>query len=404
MENQQQEAGRPEPQTLPAKDTPDTLSAPQQPEKPPRQGSSWALRLAVLLSLGMGAAALAGGYYLYQQLVEQFHHTKSLEESTAQALKAPMERLGQLEQRQRQVVALEQELGRLTVDQIALEKRLANLSQKTPDDWLIAEADYLVRMAGRKLWLELDPGTALSLLKAADERIAAMQDPALFKLRKALAADMDQVASVRSTDIAGNVYALDEVMKRLEQLTPGQNKHEYTPEDVDTLSESIDDWQTNLAKSWQALIRDFVTVRHRSKDITPLLAPEQEWYLKQNIRSKLLQAQLALYRHDERSFREAVVTAEGWVKLYFSQEQGSGAQVVESLDKLANLRIDAIPISKFQSSDMLRSLVQDGVKPAAQTQESAPQDMPLTSPDSEPDSEPYANPEALPPSAEGINL
>lgn len=401
MENQQQDAGHTEPHTLPAKDTADTPTEPKKANKPRRQGSSWPLRFAVLLSLGMGAAALGGGYYLYQQLIDQFHQTKSLEESTARALQAPMDRLGQLEQRQRQVAALEQELGRLTADQLALEKRLANLSQKTPDDWLIAEADYLVRMAGRKLWLELDPGTALSLLKAADERIAAMQDPALFKLRKALAADMDQVASVRNTDIAGNVYALDEVMKRLEQLTPGHNKHEYTPDEVDTLSESIDDWQTNLAKSWQALVRDFVTVRHRSKDITPLLAPDQEWYLKQNIRAKLLQAQLALYRHDERSFREAVVTASGWVKLYFSQEQGSGAQVIESLDELANLRIDAIPISKFKSSDLLRSLVQEGVKP--ELPEAAPEPLPAPEMDlPDPDAEPAT--EATPERTEGINL
>ncbi|WP_372872841.1 uroporphyrinogen-III C-methyltransferase [Shewanella sp.] len=403
MENQQQDAGRPESQTLSAMDTSDTHLASQQPEQLPqqRQRSSWALRLAVLLSLGMGATALGGGYYLYQQIEEQFHLTNSLEDKTAQALKAPMDRLNQLEQRQNQISALERELGRLTSDQIALEKRLANMSQKTPDDWLIAEADYLVRMAGRKLWLELDPGTALSLLKAADERITAMQDPALFTLRQKLAADMDQVASVRTTDIAGNVYALDEVMKRLEQLTPGQNKQEYRPDTSEILSESLDDWRANLAKSWQALIRDFVTVRHRSQDITPLLTPEQEWYLKQNIRSKLLQAQLALYRHDERSFREAVVTAEGWVKLYFSQDKGSGAHVVESLEQLASLRIDAIPISKFQSSDLLRSLVQDGLTP--EPREAVPASAPLQ-PLADPDSEPEPSTEALPQAAEGITL
>ncbi|MCL2918646.1 uroporphyrinogen-III C-methyltransferase [Shewanella litorisediminis] len=384
MENQQQEATAAESNALP----PTPSSQPKDPAstKEPRHGSSWAMRLAVLVALLMGGSALAGGYYLYQQLVEQYHYTLSVDEKQSDALKDPLSRLGRLEQGLKQIAQLESELGRLTADQSALERRLTNLSQKTPDDWLIAEADYLVRMAGRKLWLEQDPATALSLLKAADERIAAMQQPSLFSLRKALAADMEQVASVRSTDIAGNVYALDEIMKRIEQLTPGRNKQEYTAPTDETISGSLKDWQTNLAKSWKALINDFVTVRQRTGDITPLLSPEQEWYLKENIRTKLLQAQLALYRHDELSFREAVLMASGWVKLYFSVDSGTGAQILERLDALASLRIDAVPISKFQSSDMLRTLAQEGVKAPLPMPSPAP--TPTVNPLPEPDQEP----------------
>ncbi|MBT1446545.1 uroporphyrinogen-III C-methyltransferase [Shewanella sp. JM162201] len=319
------------------------------------------MRLAVLLSLSMGGAALAGGYYLYQQLIVQFHHTKALEENAAVSLKEPVARINQLEQRQQQIAQLEAELGRLTTDQIALERRLANLAQKTPDDWLIAEADYLVRMAGRKLWLEQDPATALSLLKAADERIAAMQDTALLPLRKALAADIVQVGAIRSIDIASNVYALDEIMLQLDALKPGRSQNSYQPVRDENLSSSIDDWQSNLAKSWKALVNDFITVRHRASDITPLLSPQQEWYLKENIRAKLLQAQLALYRHDEASFGEAITMANGWVKQYFSLEQGSGGSISSHLDKLSALRIDAVPVSKFRASDLLRALIQDGV-------------------------------------------
>lgn len=384
MENQQQEAAAAESTTLPA--TPSSQPNDIAPKKEPRHGSSLAIRVGVLVALLMGGSALGGGYYLYQQLVEQYHYTLSVEEKQSASLKEPVSRLNQLEQRLKQIGQFETELGRLTADQSALERRLTNLSQKTPDDWLIAEADYLVRMAGRKLWLEQDPATALSLLKTADERIAAMQQPSLFSLRKALAADMEQVASVRSTDIAGNVYALDEIMKRIERLTPGRNKQEYTPPTDETISDSLNDWQTNLAKSWKALINDFVTVRQRTGDITPLLSPEQEWYLKENIRTKLLQAQLALYRHDELSFREAILMAGGWVKLYFSVDSGTGAQILERLDSLASLRIDAVPISKFQSSDMLRTLVQEGVKAPQPIPDPTP--IPAVNPLPEPDQEP----------------
>ncbi len=50
---------------------------------------------------------------------------------------------------------------------------------RRPNDWLLAEADYLVKMAGRKLWLEHDTASATILLESADHRIAELNDPSM---------------------------------------------------------------------------------------------------------------------------------------------------------------------------------------------------------------------------------
>ena len=69
------------------------------------------------------------------------------------------------------------------------EKQLLQLQSRRPNDWLLAEADYLVRMAGRKLWLERDANAAVLLLTEADNRLRDLNDASVLPLRQAIAAD-----------------------------------------------------------------------------------------------------------------------------------------------------------------------------------------------------------------------
>ncbi|MDX1270164.1 MAG: uroporphyrinogen-III C-methyltransferase, partial [Oceanisphaera sp.] len=57
-----------------------------------------------------------------------------------------------------------------------LSHKVLDLDSKRPNDWMLAEAEYLVRMAGRKLWLEQDAVSAAMMLANADERLAALND------------------------------------------------------------------------------------------------------------------------------------------------------------------------------------------------------------------------------------
>ena len=71
-----------------------------------------------------------------------------------------------------------------------MDTRLGEVSGRQPNDWTLAEASYLVRIAGRKLWLEDDIDTAQSLLVAADLRVAELSDPSLYPLRASIAEDI----------------------------------------------------------------------------------------------------------------------------------------------------------------------------------------------------------------------
>lgn len=343
-----------------AKATPST--APSQ--TPASNRSSWAIRFGVLLALGLTACTLGGGFMLYQQMQQQLlvqdAKNIALQDQLQQALLQPNQRIGQLEQQQLNDAKTYQELTKLAEDQNQLQDRVNKLAQRSPTHWMASEAEYLVNMAGRKLWLEKDPRTATDLLKSADETIAAMNNPALLPIRKALAKDIAATASIKTTDIDGNVLALDALIEQLDKLPLNRTDAEAdAPEDT-TITGDLNDWQSNLGKTWKALTQDFITIRHKTADAPALLAPEQQWYLVENIRHKLLQSQLALYRYDRAAYHQSLMMARKWIQTYFDTQDHKTAEAIAEIDKLATLELDPITLKSFAAKPLLLQLTSYG--------------------------------------------
>lgn len=333
-------------------------------QTPASNRSSWAIRFGVLLALGLTACTLGGGFMLYQQMQQQLlaqdAKNIALQDQLQQALLQPNQRIGQLEQQQLNDAKTYQELTKLAEDQNQLQDRINKLAQRSPTHWMASEAEYLVNMAGRKLWLEKDPRTATDLLKSADETIAAMNNPALLPIRKALAKDIAATASIKTTDIDGSVLALDALIEQLDKLPLNRTDAETdAPEDTN-ITGDLNDWQSNLGKTWKALTQDFITIRHRTADAPALLAPEQQWYLVENIRHKLLQSQLALYRYDRAAYHQSLMMVRKWIQTYFDTQDHSTAEAIAKIDKLATLELDPITLKSFAAKPLLLQLTSYG--------------------------------------------
>lgn len=323
----------------------------------------WGVIITLFLLLIIAFTTAAGGYHLYQQLELQKAQSLALEQKLQAELVKPNQRIAFLEQQQNQFKsAVDLALSTAQSEQTQLQERVSIIAQRNPNHWRAEEAKYLVRLAGQKLWLEKDPSTATSLLKAADERIKSMRDPSLMPLRKALAKDIAATASIKNTDIAGTVLTLDTLIDGIETLPLNRAETHFSAEELkDTqVSDSLDDWQSNLAKSWQALIDDFVIIRKRTTDAAPLLEPDQQWYLVENTRNKLLQAQLALYRQDQVNYRNSVKLARKWIYQYFDLKDQQVTDALATLDALETLKIQTTSIERFDSSNLLNQLVTYG--------------------------------------------
>ena len=114
--------------------------------------------VAILLALG-----LTGGLYLHghQNAVAQQAELGALKLQLAEAM-GKLDQSNSKDAQQLAVLGKSQQQQQEALD--ALQHKVLDLDDKRPNDWMLAESEYLVRMAGRKLWLEHDLVSAITLL------------------------------------------------------------------------------------------------------------------------------------------------------------------------------------------------------------------------------------------------
>ncbi|KZX69534.1 heme biosynthesis operon protein HemX, partial [Vibrio sp. HI00D65] len=179
----------------------------------------------------------------------------------------------------------------------SLQLAVADVKGRRPNDWLLAEADYLVKLAGRKLFLEHDAVSATKLMESADQRIAALNDPSLVSLRQSMTNDITKLRTIPLIDRDGLVLRITSLQQQVDKL-PLANAILPEAEVVEkkAVSQDINDWQSNLMTSMKDFSENFITFRSRDGEVIPLLSPEQHFYLRENIKGKLETAIRAVYK------------------------------------------------------------------------------------------------------------
>ncbi|BDY06880.1 uroporphyrinogen-III C-methyltransferase [Ferrimonas sp. YFM] len=346
---------QPEPQPKPEPKAEQPAPAPERPREGSGQGP--ALMVAVVALL---IAAAAVGYTVWQGQQRQAQLMQS--QSLSGKLDELRNRMGaernQLEQR---LVEQDRQQQALIKQVTGLQGELVKARERQPRDWLLAESDYLVQMAARKLWLEQDVATAIALLKDADRRLNLMKDEALTPVRQALRDDITVLQGLPRQDLAGVALTIESLINSVDRwpLNRVELPDLAQAEVSDSPSESVSDWKSNLAKSWNALVDDFITIRRRQGELQPLLAPEQEWYLREHLKGKLMQAQLALYHGHTDAYRKALSTAADWVETYFKRDEATIEGALTSLAELQRTELGSRLPDSLASQPLLEALVQD---------------------------------------------
>lgn len=237
-------------------------------------------------------------------------------------------------------------------------RKVLDLDSKRPNDWMLAEAEYLVRMAGRKLWLEQDTVAAAMMLANADERLAALNDPSLTPIRSALADDIASIKSVKKVDREGLVIKLNSLNDQVDKLQLDGVIMAQAEEPDFTVSDSVSDWKSNLKKSWASFSDNFVTVRRRDGNVEALLSPQQHWYLSENLKGKLLQAQLAVYREQQEIYDSSLAQSKQWLQDYFADDSVRQF-MLEQIDALSGQQIKVDYPEQFAAQESLKQLLDD---------------------------------------------
>ena len=308
--------------------------------------------VAILLALG-----LTGGLYLHghKNAVAQQAELAQLKQQLASALS----KIDQTSSKDaEQLAALDQTQQRLQGEMQGLQNRVLDLNDKRPNDWMLAESEYLVRMAGRKLWLEHDLVSAITLLGNADERIAALNDPSLMPIRKALAEDIAKLKGMPRIDREGLTLKLAALSDQIELLPLSTvSMPEAKAEPDQAVSTNPDEWESNLKKNWVKFTENFVTIRRRDGAVEALLSPQQEIFLRENLKTKLLQAQLSVYREQQALYEDSLDKAQRWLTQYFDTDNSATRYMQGEIDKLKGEQIQIDYPAHFKTQAMLEQVL-----------------------------------------------
>ncbi|MBW5930809.1 uroporphyrinogen-III C-methyltransferase [Klebsiella grimontii] len=371
----------------------DTTPQPENNVEKKNGGSKTSLALSAIAI----AIALAAGIGLYgltkTQATRQSEARAGLSSQIAALQKAQENQKSELEgiikQQADQLTQAQRQQDALAKKLEEVQEKVAVISGSDAKTWLLAQADFLVKLAGRKLWSDQDVTTAAALLKSADASLADMNDPSLISARRAITDDIASLSAVSQVDYDGIILKVNQLANQIDNLRLADNNDDDTPMDSDSdeLSSSISEWRVNLQKSWQNFMDSFITVRRRDETAVPLLAPNQDVYLRENIRSRLLVAAQAVPRHQEETYKQALDNVSTWVRAYYDTEDATTKAFLEDVDKLSQQSITMNVPESLQSQALLEKLMQTRVRnlmaQPAETQPSAPAPAPVPAPQGE---------------------
>lgn len=216
--------------------------------------------------------------------------------------------------------------------QASLEQLYADLA-RTRDDWALAEVEQILAVASQQLQLAGNVQGAIIALQNADERVARTERPQFIGLRRAIAKDLERLKALPSVDIAGNALRIDSIVGMVDSL-PLLSDERPAPrprldaEPVDRSTQPgepagigwIERLQDQLryigAEAWQKF-GQLVRVREVVEPDALLLAPTQAYFVRENLKLRLLNARLALLARQESTYRADLLHAQEALQKYF---------------------------------------------------------------------------------------
>jgi uroporphyrin-III C-methyltransferase len=228
---------------------------------------------------------------------------------------------------------LEARMAESQSQQLALEELYQELTRNR-DEATLEEVEQLLLIANQQVQLASNVKAALIAMQEADARLQRIGRPQLIPLRKILAADMDLLRAAPYTDTVGISLRLDNLAASVEKLPLAMElRPPEAPASNDPSPPGESPWRRFLRETW-ADIKQLIRIQSMDKPDVALLAPSQAYFLRENLKLRLLSARHALLARDGTSFNTDIDTASDWIKRYYDTESAPVMRVLEMLREL----------------------------------------------------------------------
>jgi uroporphyrin-3 C-methyltransferase len=211
-------------------------------------------------------------------------------------------------------------------------------NQHLRKDWLVNEAEYLLQLANYRLLFERDINTAVVALNTADARLRETGDPGVIAVRKEIADSVHALKEVPQADLAGLSLTMSAITKDIDSLplnTPDpQSKAHEQPQQMAETSK-VKTWSALPAAIWHDL-KNLIIIRDHTQPVEPLIAPDQRFFLTENLRLQIEQARLAMLSGHPEVYKERIDTAIKWIEMYFDKASAQTQATLATLKQLQN--------------------------------------------------------------------
>jgi uroporphyrin-III C-methyltransferase len=356
-------------------DIPALVTPPPAADKPGQQ--PLALWLAVVALLGVAVLAWLAWQgnervdATRQELARRLTDSDAVQREALANAKQNREALDAL---QGKVGAFEAQLAEMQSQQLAMQAMYQEMS-RVRDDRLLAEIEQDVAIAAQQLQLAGNVEAALIALQGAETRLAKSAQPQFLPLRKLIVRDIERLKALPGADVSGIALKLDTLLGAVPNLplafeqrpapAKPEKKTAQKPESAKSVAEpdvpAVQPAPTfdSMVRSWLGEVwhelRQLVRIERIDRPDPGLLAPREIFFLRENLRLRLLSARLALLARDGRSFQSDLKQADEWLGQYFDASATAVRDAQTTLRGLIRLDVMREPVELNETLSALRN-------------------------------------------------
>lgn len=347
----------PPPAAAPETESP---AAPAGAPSPKPAGNRWFSPWLIVAVLALGLA----GWQWFETRARLAETQQELARRLSESDASANESRALAKQAQEQLASVHAKLGELEgrladskSQQEVLEALYQNLARNSEESAL-AEIEHSVTLASQQLQLAGNVQGAVLALQAAEARLAASSRPQFIGLRKVLVRDLDRLRAVPELDLPGMYLRIENIITAIDSLplaVEGRPREEAQPGAADATAPSafsLGYWEL-LARDFWGEIRRLVRIQRFDREEPALLAPSQIFFLRENLKLRLLTARLALLSRDQWTYRNELKQCLVMIGRYFD---GQAPTVRRAMDVLGQLSATELNIALPSLNDSLSAI------------------------------------------------
>ena len=314
---------------------------PPAPQAPPARRSRVQLLLFIAI---LAAAALAALFWLDARSridatqAELARRLRDIENDAREARSVARGAQDGQREAQGKLGQLESRIAESQSQMLALDALYQELSRNR-DEWQLAEIEQVLAIASQQLQLAGNVRAALLALQLAEARLARADRPQFVPIRRALARDIERLKAAPTVDFPATSVRIDALIAGIDSLPLAFEERAERPAKESGAPAADRGFLSRLGAELWSELSQLVVVRRMGTAEPPLLPPAQAYFVRENLRLRLLNARASLLARDEAGYREDLRASAAWIGRYFDPRSKRTSDALAQLKQLSAVSI-----------------------------------------------------------------